>query len=676
MPVASLNEAIVRTLRESVRPLRAREVARVLSRAGHAVVRRDVNRALYSDLATFARNDNWEWTLAGGDGVKASSVWRELAGELPTPHAAMAQWPQDPRLYDWQHAALSAWLSAGRRGIVAAVTGAGKTRAGLAAVENHLLTDRRSRAVVLVPTIELMHQWRRELAGWFGVAESAILACGGGELDSVADGRVIVYVAASASKWLPEEVNEASTEGSVLLVADECHRYGADAYGRALDGIYGATLGLSATPERDYDSGMEDRVIPAIGEVVFDYGYEQGLDEGVITDFSIAFVALDFDPSERVDYDTYSDRIAELRRSLDSRYPYLRSGRDFFAQLNLIASREHDPLALAYLGAVGGRRAVLMDAEAREEFVAWMVDALPAKRKAILFHERIEGAEWLAAVLAQGGIAAAAHHSGLSRQERAEALARFRDGRVRVLVAPRTLDEGIDVPDADLAVIVAGSTVKRQRIQRIGRVLRRASGKEGAQVVVLYVRGTREDPAERPEGDRFFEVMEGLDRASHFHWPHEGDELAYWLQATPSPSRPKPLDSAAALFVCQDQAINDQLARQLAEHGVRLRVVESGDAAEAACANDAPRLLIVYRWFDSSEAYRPNERGSDTFKLVRAIRSAPGSRIGQIVMVDKSGGAPPTAIEVDHVLKLPYVGDVPDEEIVKICRRAGIGSLD
>ena len=661
---SGLSQAIAGMLSRSARPLRAREIARQLSREGLSVVRRDVNRVLYADLAAFARNDAWEWTVvskassAAGDGL-----WQELATDLPTALPPAAEWAADPRLYEWQRRALTAWLAASRRGIVSAVTGSGKTRVGLAAIEDHLMSDRRARAVVLVPTIELMRQWRHEIAHWFGVSEDTVRACGGGEMDRVQDGQVIVYVAASAAKWLPEEVAAASADGSVLLVADECHRYGAPTYSGALRGAYGATLGLSATPERSYDAGMERSVLPALGEVVFDYGYQEGLDDGTITQFTVAFVGVEFDPDEKQEYDELSSRISELRRSLDSRYPFLRSGREFFAQLNAIARREQEPLALAYLGAVGGRRAILMDAAARERFVEWLIDQLPRSRKAILFHERIDGAEWLADALNEAGIPAAAHHSELSRTDRVRVLQQFRDGELRALVAPRTLDEGIDVPDADVAVIVAGSTVKRQRIQRIGRVLRRASGKADAQIVVLYVRHSREDPFERPEGDAFTETIEALDRASYFDWPQQADDLASWLAGSSQGSNrvrgeavethPVAETFPIALVVSDRPSVVDEVAGQLTPEGVEVRYTDDANTAEAFYEEEAPAAVIVDRWFSSSAPYRSNQGGSDAFRFCQAIRAGRSQHAAVLILVDDQFAAPSSAFGVDHRLRLP-----------------------
>ena len=86
----------------------------------------------------------------------------------------------------------------------------------------------------------------------------------------------------------------------------------------------------------------------------------------------------------------------------------------------------------------------------------------------------------------------------------------FRRGEIDVLVTCRALDEGINVPDASVAVLVASTASTRQRIQRLGRVLRPASGKEQALVYTIY--------ATEPEADRLRQEAERLEGANEIRW--------------------------------------------------------------------------------------------------------------------------------------------------------------
>jgi RNA polymerase primary sigma factor len=103
-------------------------------------------------------------------------------------------------------------------------------------------------------------------------------------------------------------------------------------------------------------------------------------------------------------------------------------------------------------------------------------------------------AEIAATELNRIGIAAASYTSDLDREERKERLQRFKTGHIRALAAPRVLDEGVDVPKADVGVIIAASHSRRQMVQRMGRIIRPKEDGRNARFFVLYVKGTSEDP--------------------------------------------------------------------------------------------------------------------------------------------------------------------------------------
>lgn len=585
-----------------------------------------------------------------GDGSQATLVTEAIVDAWAAGFATDASFRSLERLdlYGWQREAGARWLEGGMRGVVEAVTGSGKTRLGLAVAWLVLATDPGSRVVVLVPKVELMHQWRSELASWLGWSEGDISCRGGGEHGSITRSRVAVYVAASASRHLPADIGSLGPSAHVLLVADECHRYGAETYRLSLDAPYAATLGLSATPERSHDLGMEEHVLPALGPVIYRYDHADALADHVISDFEVAFVGLTFDAVEGNEYADLSARIQELQRVVDSKHPKLRRRRDYFARLSTIARDEEDPAVLAFLAAIGERRIILMGAMARRRFVEWLVGNLPEGEKAIAFHETIEGAEQVVEALDAAGIPAAAHHSGLSAPERRAMLEAFGQGRLRAIAAPRTLDEGIDVPDASLAILVAGSTVKRQRIQRIGRVLRRAPGKRAAHVIVLYVLGSREDPITRLEGDAFAEAMEALDRAWYFTWPDQYEELWSWLNESlperPDLRRPSLVvgDSPVALVVSDQEVVRQRAIEALGGVGVESYWTDDPGLAADWIMVHRPSIIVVDRELPTEQWARDASAGSETFRLCREIRDLEGGHSMTVVVVGQRVDVPST----------------------------------
>jgi RNA polymerase primary sigma factor len=101
-----------------------------------------------------------------------------------------------------------------------------------------------------------------------------------------------------------------------------------------------------------------------------------------------------------------------------------------------------------------------------------------------------------------------------------------------MLASPRMLDEGIDVPEADLGVIVSASHTKRQSIQRLGRILRKKADGRRARLVVLYAIGTTEDPNASREPNAFLALAgPAADEVRHFVCSDDADDLVDFLSA-------------------------------------------------------------------------------------------------------------------------------------------------
>src|SRR5690606_35253205 len=130
--------------------------------------------------------------------------------------------------------------------------------------------------------------------------------------------------------------------------------------------------------------------------------------------------------------------------------------------------------------------------------------------KAIVFREQIFAADVITHFLKERRHRVAVYHSGIGAHLRQDNLRMFRRGRIDVLVTCRALDEGINVPDASLAVVVASTSSTRQRIQRLGRVLRPSPGKEKAEIYTIY--------ATEPEAERLRQEEEGLEGANSVAW--------------------------------------------------------------------------------------------------------------------------------------------------------------
>ncbi|MFG0316953.1 MAG: DEAD/DEAH box helicase [Planctomycetota bacterium JB042] len=513
------------------------------------------------------------------------------------------QWrllPEDCSLYGWQQECLTKWMRQGR-GTVKVATGGGKTLFALAAAER-LQNEREAdlRLVVVVPTIPLMFQWCEELRQG-NVPSAAIGLMGGGQdlppLDRV---RILICVLNSARERLPGLVKKQKWADRMLLVVDECHRARAKQARRIFDAHPKYTLGLSATPEQDegeegvaadeaYESGVVGK---ALGPIIYDFTIRQSLEAGLLTQFEVWHVGLMLSPEEAGVHARLSREISDLRKSLQAGHRRSRSRQPFLAWCQTQASRGGAASANAerFNTLANRRKRLLYRARARVDVAVAILSETVADEagRAILFHESIDEIETLFLEAEERGIPCVLEHSQLPDGLRAENIEAFRQGVARAIISAKSLVEGFNVPSADLGIIAASSSSVRQRIQSLGRMLRRKTGGRQARIVVLYVRDT-EDEAIYEKAD--WEDVIGAERNRYFHWVPSG-EAGQWpddleeISSPPRRYRPPSWDVEV-----ESLGVGDPYPAQ--SLGLDLRVDTSGNLrSEEGGLVDAPRSLV------------------------------------------------------------------------------------
>lgn len=471
---------------------------------------------------------------------------------------------QGIRLSAWQEDCKQAWFRNQKKGTVKVVTGAGKTILALAIVEqlqNEQIRD--LRVAIVVPTIVLMNQWYDQFVATSNLPLSAIGRLGGGYRDSFADGRrVMIAVLDSAQKELPSMVEAAGVGDRLILVADECHRAGAPLMSRVLKTPRIASLGLSATPEREEDGEAAsvqeyaDSILGReLGPLIYELTLAQALALGIVPPYTIKHYGLELNAEERAEYDRLSRSISDAREELQRcAGPKVQTGARFFSWIQKTAEAsgtEVGALAMRFLQDTAKRKALLYGAEARFTAVQQLLSELFLAKPdsmALLFHESIESVNALFVRLYQAGFQVVLEHSQLPQEIRDHSLDLFRKGLARVLVSAKSLIEGFNVPAVDTGIVVASSTSVRQRIQSLGRVLRKfrtATGEEKSPTVhVLYVRDTVDELIyEREDWNR----LTGADRNLYFNWRPDGQ-----LVEQPGPPRiclPSEVDVDPSLLV-------------------------------------------------------------------------------------------------------------------------------
>ena len=407
--------------------------------------------------------------------------------------------------YHWQEECLAIWEQNDCRGIVQAVTGAGKTMLAVKAMEKlRQACGEDLWVAIVVPTRALMMQWSRLL-------QSRFL-----EEDVPVSPAYRIYVINSARYQLARRILARLRDGeTVFLIADECHRYASEEnrkifefvpYAGKTSGRY-CSLGLSATLG---DKDSVEMLEAALGRVIFRYSYRKALQEGIIAEFTLVQIALHFQRDEREAYQELSDRMNTFRRQLYLRYPLLKKGGvSFFAVLQALAREENvtGRLAKSYLHLSWQRKRLVCMARNRLFCVCELLHSLDIGKKVLIFSESIGQAELLYGMLREDyGDRVGRYHSKAGKQANENALERFRNREIFILIACKALDEGIDVPDAGIGIILSGTGMQRQRIQRLGRILRRSGRKERAALYYLFVQESTEEKCYFPLRREYFQV--------------------------------------------------------------------------------------------------------------------------------------------------------------------------
>ncbi|MEM1597921.1 MAG: DEAD/DEAH box helicase family protein [Pyrobaculum sp.] len=389
----------------------------------------------------------------------AKAIGAEVEDRVWAPHCAEVRPAAEVKLRPYQQKALEAWLRT-KRGVVVMPTGAGKTHVAIAAI-----AALRVPALVVVPTVELVQQWRTRLQHYF-------------------PGRVGVWYGEEKRESCVTVITYDSAYGAVeaignkyqLLVFDEVHHLPSPSY-RQIAELSPAPyrIGLTATPERA--DGLHVDLDWLVGPVV--YRLSPAEVRGTWTaDYDIEVVRVSLKEEEKALYKEYEKTYLSYVRKRGLRF---KSPSDFQILIRLAG---RDPEARKALEAWHAMRRLVLETRAKVEAVGEVLAKHPSS-KVLVFTEYTSLAR---AVSEQYLIPLVTHD--MSPQERELVMSMFKRGEVRALVTGKVLDEGVDVPDVDVVVILGGTSSVRQFIQRMGRALRQKPHK--AKIYEVVASGTRE----------------------------------------------------------------------------------------------------------------------------------------------------------------------------------------
>ncbi len=407
-------------------------------------------------------------SLWRGNASDYAAVLRILhAGSIPYEDHAKSYQTLDLVLHDGfppmphQRNALNAWREGKGRGVVVMPTGSGKSYLALLAI----LTIQRS-TLVIAPTIDLVAQWATSLKRFL---KMEIGMLGGG----VKDIREITVSTYDSAVLFMEFIGARFG----LIVFDECHHLpGAVNRRTASMCLAPYRLGLTATPERsdDGEALLYTLVGPKVYEVLID-----DLEGRVLAPYETRRIAVELTPEESSEYETARKIYTDFIRAHQIRM----ADRDGWGQFIAAAARMP-----------GGRRA--MNAYLLQRKIArcgegkirilWKILMEHRGERTIIFTADNESAYAIGNCFLFPVIT---HKTKTG--ERKEFLERFRSGEYSVIVTSKVLNEGVDVPEAAVGIVVSGSATPREHVQRLGRILRASSGKQ-ALLYELVSEGTSE----------------------------------------------------------------------------------------------------------------------------------------------------------------------------------------
>lgn len=376
-----------------------------------------------------------------------------------------------------QSDALEAWWSGGRRGIVELPTGAGKTILAVLAMAR---VGRPT--LVVVPTIDLLAQWAKVLEEHFAQPIGMI---GGGSSERLPITVTTYDSAAMQTEHLGHHFG--------FLVCDECHHLPAPAYRFIAEGsIAPFRLGLTATLARQ--DGAERTAMQLLGPLAHRVGIES-LEGDYLAPYDIESIVVRLNEEEQAVYDESRAMYLDFLRSTRVVLP------QGWGQFIMRAHQSEE--GRAAFQAYRRQRRIALTSEGKLEAL-WSVLVKHREDRTIVFTEDNETVYGLSRRFLFPAIT---HQT--KPAERKHWLEAFAKGDVRVLLTSKVLNEGVDVPDANVGVVLSGSGSVREHVQRLGRILRKRPDKRAVLYEIITEVAAEMNMSERRREHRAYQKGEG-----------------------------------------------------------------------------------------------------------------------------------------------------------------------
>ena len=377
---------------------------------------------------------------------------------------------KDLKLRDYQQQAIQNWERSSMRGCVILPTGAGKTAIGIKAIQ---IVN--ASTLVVVPTIDLMEQWAENISRYLSTSQNprdiSVGRLGGGKDDIQA-----ITVTTYDSAYL-----RASTIGNQfkLVIFDEVHHLPASGYRSIAEQFIAPyRLGLTATIEREDE--LHELIPYLTGGVVFRLGSQQLSNQKHLAEYTIDRIQVSLTPQEQEQYEANQAKFLAGLKRLGFNVPSM------YNLKRLIMMSNNNKTAREAMLARNKANEIALNSESK---IDQLQKILQQNRdtKTIIFTQNNKMVYELSNRFLIPHIT-----YRTVKEERQNVLGGFKSGRYHVVVTSKVLDEGVDVPDAEMGVIMSGTGSGRELIQRLGRILRPKQDGRKARLVEIVSRHTRE----------------------------------------------------------------------------------------------------------------------------------------------------------------------------------------
>jgi superfamily II DNA or RNA helicase len=396
------------------------------------------------------------------------------------------------KLRGYQAEVLDSWAKAGNKGVITFATGGGKTITCIEAVSRW--TKEGKPALVLVPSEYLLHQWTDEFSKW--LPDAGLLIVGGKGNGPAKWGRYLeaftrssdggssrVVISTYASARSDTFKSKLKTGDHLLVAADEVHTFGSTQNRELADWLVGgATLGMSATPERKWDESGTNAIFEYFGDKLDPaFTLDDALKAKVLSEYDYFFERCNFTEEEDQAWEEVTQRF--VRAWLAAGKKMTKKVTDILIERSRISKAAFNKTA---------------------KTVEILENNFGVEDRWLIYCESISHLDEVSAAIRQcaiPGLQILEYHSR-NPEEHTEAI-KFLSNAGGVMLAVKCLDEGVDLPRVNKAIIMASSTNPREYIQRRGRVLRKHPDKSSAQIYdLLSFRYQGDEPATCGEIER------------------------------------------------------------------------------------------------------------------------------------------------------------------------------